>query len=398
MREAPIERLQLRRLGSTDIRVLVASQYVLDEEYVDRLTRYVADLSNGNPFFIHELLTALEDERVLRIDTDRSTLEDLGNVRTPPLLKQVIERRLARLNTTVRKALEVASVIGQDVPLDIWRAIIQLPDDQLDVLVQEALEYHILDEAPDSAGWRFSHALVREALHEGIALIRRRRLHRQVAEILAQRPLADPDAVAHHFQQASDPRAADWLIRAGERAQRSHAWFIAADRFEAAVGLLEAVPERDCERAWLLYRISQLRRHLDGHQGIVYLDEALEIASACGDEELVVAVLQGRGLLKCYVGDLQTGLSDLEAGVIAAERLGIEAGASVRPGSALNRGVYALWLSAAGRFHDALAVARQHLSTATIPATLGATYRALAVAYGFLGEPDLGETGIRSLS
>jgi DNA-binding CsgD family transcriptional regulator len=293
------------------------------------------------------------------------------------------------LDTTAREALEVAAVIGQDVPLDVWQACIDVSEDQLGPVVQEALEQRLLEEFPDGAGWRFTHALVREALHEGIPLICRRRWHRRVAETLAALPASDPDLVAYQFQQAGDSRATDWLIEAGERAQRSHAWFSAADRFEAAVGLLEAVPERDRERGWLLYRISQLRRYQDNHQGIAYLDEAFAIASACGNEELAAAVLQGRGLLKCFAGDLQTGLADLEAGVAAAERLGIEAAGRVRPGAVLNRGVYALWLAYAGRFHDAVAMAQQQLSQTAGPLAEGGSYRALGVAHSFLGQPNL---------
>lgn len=389
VREAPVERLLLRRLNAEDIQALVSSRYELSQDDAARVTRYLWSLSDGNPFYAHELLDALVLEHIQGIEVRGATLGDLDKVRTPPLLKQVIERRMARLEVTTRDALEVAAVIGQDVPLDVWQAVLDLPEDQLEPVVQEALEHHILEESPGRPGWRFTHALVREALHEGITLMRRRRLHRRVAEILTALPAPDPDMVAYQFQQAGDPRATDWLIQAGERAQRSHAWFSAADRFEAAVGLLEAMPERDRERGWLLYRISQLRRFAERHQGIAYLDEALGIALACDDEELAAAVLQGRGLLKCFAGDVQTGLAELEAGVVAAERLGLEAASSVRPGAVLNRSAYAMWLSFVGRFEEAITMAQQQLAKMTEPRAVGASYRALGVAHSFLGHPDL---------
>jgi DNA-binding CsgD family transcriptional regulator len=389
VREALVERLSLRRLDTESVRQFVTCRHRLTDTDADRLTRYLYDLSDGNPFFVRELLTALEDDHILRSESDRASLGDLGKTRTPPLLKQVIERRLARLNVATRDALEVAAVIGQDIPLSVWLAVLQQTEEHLDAVVEEALEHRVLEESADGGGWRFTHALVREALHEGIALIRRRRWHRRAAEILAALPSPDPDAVAYHFQQAGDARAADWLIQAGERAQRSHAWFSAADRFEVAAGMLEATPERDRERGWLLYRISQLRRYLDRDQGIAYLDEALAIASGCGDEELAAATLLGRGLLKCFAGDLQVGLSELEMGTIAAERLGGDAASGIRPGGSLNRGVYALWLAYAGRFSEAITAAKRHLAETTNPLTHGGSHRALAVAHSFLGQPDL---------
>ena len=65
-------------------------------------------------------------------------------------------------------------------------------------------------------------------LYERVPALRRRRLHRQVGEALAALPAPDPDAVAYHFQQAGDERAAAWLVRAGERAEDAYALVTAA--------------------------------------------------------------------------------------------------------------------------------------------------------------------------
>ena len=64
----------------------------------------------------------------------------------------------------------------------------------------------------------------------------------------------DPDAVAYHLQQAGDPRAWEWLVKAGDRAQRAYAWLTAADRLRAAAALLEGVDGEERTRGRLLYR------------------------------------------------------------------------------------------------------------------------------------------------
>ncbi len=102
-----------------------------------------------------------------------------------------------------------------------------------------AVEAHLLEASDDGDDVAFAHALVREVLYEGILPPRRRVWHRRVAEVLAEAPGADPDAVAYHFQRAGDARAVDWLVRAGERAFRAYAWLTARDRFVAAVALME---------------------------------------------------------------------------------------------------------------------------------------------------------------
>src|SRR5207248_1640082 len=73
--------------------------------------------------------------------------------------------------------------------------------------VERATEAHLLAETPDG-GLRFAHALIREALYQGLTLVRRRAWHRAVGEALVRERAPDPDAVAHHLRQAGDPRAA----------------------------------------------------------------------------------------------------------------------------------------------------------------------------------------------
>ena len=76
-----------------------------------------------------------------------------------------------------------------------------------------------------TAGVRFAHALIREALYEGVLAPRRRAWHRRAGEALLATPHPDPDAVAYHFRRAGDPRAVEWLVRAGRaRASGAYAW------------------------------------------------------------------------------------------------------------------------------------------------------------------------------
>ena len=168
----------------------------------------------------------------------------------------------------------------------------------------------------------FAHALVREVLYEGILPPRRRVWHRRVAEVdCGHCPRPDPDAVAYHFTQAGDPRAIDWLVRAGDRAFRAYAWLTARDRFLAAVALLEGDAARAGERGWLLYRIGRLLRLGDPAQGVAYLAEAERVAQAVGDPLLAAYALADRGLLLCIAAEIEQGLAALAAGVAALEAL-----------------------------------------------------------------------------
>src|SRR5439155_11089037 len=167
--------------------------------------------AEGNPFYLGELLRTLEEERLLRPDDGGWTLDDLAHVPVPPLLRQVIDRRVARLGEDTQRLLAIAAVIGQAVPLPLWAAVSGAGEAALLGAIERAVGARLLEEAPGGPGLRFVHALVREALYEGTLLPRRQGWHRRVAEALVAAPGPDPDAVAYHFRQAGDTRAIEWL-------------------------------------------------------------------------------------------------------------------------------------------------------------------------------------------
>ena len=120
VREAGAHRLRLRPLGEGAVRELVGMRYRLAEGDADRLLAYLRERAEGNPFFLGELLRALEEDGLLRLAGARLNLGDLAHVRLPALLRQVIDRRLARLGEAARGLLAAAAVVGQEVPLALW--------------------------------------------------------------------------------------------------------------------------------------------------------------------------------------------------------------------------------------------------------------------------------------
>src|SRR5262249_22013503 len=156
------------------VQALVAARYALPAADAARLTAYLQVTADGNPFFAQEILRTLEAEAVLRPLGEGWVLGDIGRVGVPPLLRQVIDGRVARLGDGTRELLAMAAVIGQEVPLHLWSAISGLDEEALLPTVERAVQAHLLEALGEGSGVRFAHALVREALYEGILPMRRR--------------------------------------------------------------------------------------------------------------------------------------------------------------------------------------------------------------------------------
>lgn len=320
VREADGVRLDLRRLDQDALRALVAGAYRLAAADEARLVAYLARHAEGNPFYAAELLRALEEEGLLRLDDGRWTLGLLDQVVVPSFLRQIIEGRVARLGEAVREPLAMAAVIGQEVPLALWSEVAGLDDEALLAIVEQAIDAHLLAAERDGTRVRFVHALTREALYEGILPPRRRLWHKQAAEALLATADPDPDAVANHLQQAGDPRAWEWLVNAADRAQRAYAWLTAAERLRAASALLEGIADEELIRCRLARRIGWLQRFSDPAGAIAVVDDALRAAVRAGDELSAAELGWVRGVLLMYSDRVRAGVEEMSA---AGKRLDV---------------------------------------------------------------------------
>jgi DNA-binding NarL/FixJ family response regulator len=276
VRQAGGIRIDVRPLGTDAQRALIAAQYGLTSDDAARLAVYLRQHGEGNPFFLTELLRTLVEEKLLVRDGSVSwRLGDLSQAPVPELVRQVIETRVIRLGDDVRQLLEIAAVIGHEVPLDLWTALIDVDNRLLLSAVERLVDARLLNEMPPNS-YRFSHALVREAIYDGIVLPRRQALHREIGQLLAARTMTDPDLISHHFQQAADPRAATWLLRAGQQARARFAPRVAVERFTSALAMIDGLSATD-----------QIQAHLERGRASETLGD---LTAAIADGEVALAL------------------------------------------------------------------------------------------------------------
>jgi DNA-binding CsgD family transcriptional regulator len=267
-------RLDLAPLSATSLHSLVRARYDLAAGDVSRLVAYLARRTGGNALFASEMLRTLEDRGM--VAAGEAILGDLADVAVPSLLRQIVVGRVGQLGVAAADLLGIAAVIGQQVPLDLWAAVSGRDEDTIEAVAERGLATRLLVETRDAGAVAFAHALIREALYEAVPALRRRRVHRTVGEVLAGGADPAPDAVAYHFQQAGDARAAAWLTRAGWQAYRGFAYTTAHARFAEALPLLEGQ-----EQALVLLALAHLDRFRES--GLRYAEQAVAAAAGTGD-------------------------------------------------------------------------------------------------------------------
>jgi DNA-binding CsgD family transcriptional regulator len=402
VREARVARIGLRPLDQSAVWALVEHRYRLPEADRARLAAYLQQHAEGNPFFLTEVLRTLEEEGILHAGDIGWQLGDLSRTRVPPLVRQVIERRLARLGQEAEVLLQAAAVIGQDVRLDVWRAATGVSDEDLAAVLEQASEAHILVESTTRASVRFTHALIREALYQAIVLVRRIGWHRRVAEALIASPDPDADSIAYHLQQAHDPRTADWLVRAGDRARRAYAWATARERYEAALALMDD-GQMSREQGWLYWRLANLLVSSDMQRAFTLLDEASRNGVAYADEVLLAQVAFCRGSWHCQMGEYRRGLREMRTGLAMLDGLPDEEharrqtllNASAVEFDPIGESGFVMWLAGTGHYAEARAVgerlhARRSTQARSEPASALFAYADLGLAlnYASTGQPE----------
>jgi len=235
-------RLALTGLTTSDVAELIT--VTAGETPSPEVTAAVHARTEGNPLFVGEVARFLAAEGGFGSPMGAARAE----VAVPAGVREVIGRRLGRLSEGCARILTLASVLGREFDLIELERVTRVPTDRLLDDLEEAAAARMISDVPGVLGrLRFSHALVRDGLYEGIPGARRIRLHADIGALLEDLYRDDLDGhlseLAHHFVLAAPGghvgRAVSYARRAGERAVRLLAYEEAIRLFELGLEALE---------------------------------------------------------------------------------------------------------------------------------------------------------------
>ncbi len=292
--------------------------------------------TEGNPFFVHEVVRLLQSDG--RLEHPESV--ESWSVEIPQGVRQVIGRRLDALGEDANAVLTVASIIGREFELRALARAADRSEDETLELLEAAEEARIIAPIEGASGsFRFSHALVRETLYEEVRTTRRIRLHRRIADVLEERYAGHLEphlaALAYHYCEAASggdvAKAVDYAQQAARRALDSLAYEEAADHFDRALLAHEAAEKQDerlrCEL--LLAKGDALFRAGAGQAVIRTFQEAHTLARAIASPiHVALALIGGDRIMGAasetnqeYVGDLDDAIATLDDRPVLLGRL-----------------------------------------------------------------------------
>ncbi|MBI2571670.1 MAG: protein kinase [Candidatus Schekmanbacteria bacterium] len=332
--------LSIGRLSVEDVAQVVQSMLGA-EDAPPLFAKRIYIETEGNPFFVEEMVRGLVEDGVLRREGDqwvvlldsqatlvRSAMHigEYAQLRVPPSIREALRRRLERLSEEDLSLLRSAAVLGREFDFELlWGVLGGEEDallDQLDRLVREGVLVEKQEEVFD-----FYHDKIREVLYDELRVRKRRRLHVQAAELLERRGARAredfAEMLAFHYTRGDVPeKAIPYLIAAGDRFRGRFANAEALANYDQALAFLGSLSREQSAETELLQC-----RALAG-KGLV-LDTLGRYGEAREAFDKVIAALPGEaGEQASLVAQALLGLAKIEviqANLDVAEQLSTRA-------------------------------------------------------------------------
>jgi len=222
-----------------------------DDPSVRALKPLLIARTEGNPLFLEESVRTLVETRAFLGEPGAYRLtRSIDSIQMPATVQAILAARIDRLPPELKRLLQAASVIGKDVPVALLESITEITGDELRGALTALQTAEFLYETrlfPDLE-YTFKHALTHEIAYSGVLQDRKRALHAAVVDALerlhADRLIEQVEVLAHHATRGGlTDKALHYLRLAGERSVGRSAHREAIEFFQAALGILSALPE-----------------------------------------------------------------------------------------------------------------------------------------------------------
>ncbi len=298
------------------------------------IKRLIMQKTEGNPFFIEEIVQALFDQGTLVRNGAVKITRSMSEIHIPPTVQGILASRIDRLPADEKGLLQTLAVMGKEFPLGLVRRVMQKPEDELErMLAALQLSEFIYEQPafPESA-YTFKHALTQEVAYGSLLIERRKNLHESTArqiEVLFNSRLEDHYGdLAHHYSCSGNRlKTLEYLQLAAQQAIERSANTEAINQLTAAVRLLNTLPgspQRDRQELDLQTMLGPVLIAKKGNGapevGAAY-QRALELGRQSGEDARLFPVLFGLRSFHLIRAELQPAFELAQQLVSLAENM-----------------------------------------------------------------------------
>lgn len=244
--------VELQPLNEADVAELVTCLLGTPPDRI--LNQRLSKESEGNPFFLEEVVHAWQASGILTLTPSSASISSSLEAQLPASLNSLVRQRLSHLPQPVLETLRSAAIIGRTFEGSLLAEVIGQDEELVEERLLNAVQAGILRYAPLER-YTFSHDILRTYLYNEVTPGRKRRLHGFIGGILEahldQESAHQLAQLAFHFAQSGDrARGARYSRLAAEQAMQAAAPFEALHYYQMALNLLDQ-QDQQCGSLWL---------------------------------------------------------------------------------------------------------------------------------------------------
>jgi class 3 adenylate cyclase len=325
--------MRLDPLGEENAAELLTAM-IGDATALGPLKTMIIARTEGNPFFIEEMVQVLFDQGALVRNGIVSIAKPLTSIEIPSTVKGILAARIDKLTPADKDLLQSLAVIGKEFPIDLVRRVVGKPDDELAPMLSnlQAAEFIYEQPAIPENEYTFKHALTQEVAYGTVLMERRRIIHERTAAALEAMFAATIDdhlaELADHYNHSANAlKAVEYLGRAAGQAGIRSAYNEALRYARDALTRVREMPEsreRDKSELRILMILSPLIVSTQGFSSSELADKIArteELCRSAGETPEVFAVMFGLWSFNHASGKLRESRVLAEQLLTIAERM-----------------------------------------------------------------------------
>jgi len=223
-----------------------------DGEVVPELKELVINRAGGNPLFMEEFTgSLLENGSIEKRDKKYVLTRKVSEIQVPDTIQGIIAARIDRVEESLKRIMQVASVIGREFAFSILQTITGMREELKSHLLNlQGLEFIYEKQLFPELEYIFKHAITQEVAYNSLLVKRRREIHEKIGnaieELYLKRLEEFYEILAYHYQRSDNrEKAAEYLMLAAKKAAYRFAGEEAMVFSEEALKILDNLPSTE---------------------------------------------------------------------------------------------------------------------------------------------------------
>lgn len=242
----PLEEIKLQKFDLSAVGHMISELLVEEEDDICHLSEYVFKKTQGNPFFVIEIIRQLVYEKAIYF-MDGHYVADwqaIANITVPSTLVDTIIKKIEDLEPRLLELLSYGAVLGREFDTDFLLKLGKYSIDELVEMIDQATMMQLVESGSGSGKIAFIHDRVREAFYQRLSKDELKKLHFEIAFVMEQIYSQNSDAViyelAAHFAVTGDnDKTLQYSLVAAEKAKNGYANAEAENNYNMAIKALE---------------------------------------------------------------------------------------------------------------------------------------------------------------